>query len=192
MKKRLILASSSPRRIELLKNLGLEFEIIPSHYDEDMSLDLEPLELAKYLSFGKAQDVASRIDDGVIIGADTFVIINGKILGKPGNNENARKMLKEINGKRISVISGYTIIDIKNNKKISNSREDFVYIKNMTQEEINNYVKTGEPLDKAGAFAIQGFGALIVEKIEGNYHSIIGLPLFSLFEDLKDFGINIL
>lgn len=192
MKKRLILASWSPRRAELLKNLWLEFEVIPSNYDEDMSLELEPSELAKHLSAWKAQDVASRVDNWVIIWADTFVVFNWKILWKPMDEERARKMLQEIRWKKVSVITGYTIIDVESSKKISNSKEAFVYMKNVTDEEIDNYIKTWEPLDRAWAFAIQWIWALIIEKIDWDYQVVIGLPTSSLSENLKDFGIKIL
>lgn len=189
--KPLILASISPRRKELLAKLGLEFEVVASNYEEDMSLKLKPLELAKVLSAGKAEVVAANYSNHIIIAADTFIALEDELLGKPHTEAKAIQMLKRISGQPISVITGFTIIDTANNKKVSKAIETKVYIKNLSDEEIAGYVKTKEPLDKAGAFAIQGLGAVIVEKIDGDFFNVMGLPLFDLAESLKEFGIEI-
>lgn len=171
--KKIILASTSPRRRELLEKIGLEFEVVGSDYEEDMSLALEPLDLAKHLSLGKAEAVAKHCPDHLIIAADTFVVLGKKLLGKPGTPEKALEMLKEVSGNTMSVISGLTIIDTRNTITISKSLETKVFIKKLTDREIQHYVDSGEPLDKAGAFAIQGLGAVMIEKIEGDYYTIM-------------------
>jgi len=190
--KTVILASASLRRKELLGKIGLKFEVEPSNYEEDITPKLKPHELAKSLSFEKAKVVASSHKNALVIAADTFIVFKGKILGKPQTETQAKKMLETINGKPHSVITGFTIIDTENNKAISKSVETKVYIKRLTSNEVDAYVKSGEPLDKAGAYAIQGLGSVIVEKIEGDYFNVIGLPLSALADSLKEFGINIL
>lgn len=190
--KSIILASTSPRRKELLEKLKMEFQAVSSNYEEDMNLKLKPLELAKILSAGKAEAVASKYTNHIIIGADTFITLEDELLGKPHTEADTTQMLKRISGKSISVITGFTIIDTSENKKISKAVETKVQIKDLSEEEIAGYVKTREPLDKAGAFAIQGIGAVIVKKIDGDFFNVMGLPLFELSESLKEFGIYIL
>ena len=190
--KTVILASASLRRKELLEKIGLKFEVEPSNYEEDISPKLKPRELAESLSFEKAKVAAGSHKNALVIAADTFIVFRGKILGKPQTETQAKKMLETINGKPHSVITGFTIIDTENNKAISKSVETKVYIKRLTPNEVDAYVKSGEPLDKAGAYAIQGLGSVIVEKIEGDYFNVIGLPLSALADSLKEFGINIL
>lgn len=189
---KIILASTSPRRKELLKQIGLDFEVASSDYDEDMNLDKSPKVLAKYLSNGKAVAVAAKYKEGIVIAADTFVVLGDKLLGKPHTASVARKMLRQISGKKVSIITGLTVIDIKKKKKISKAIEAGIFIKKLTDKEINNYIKAGEPLDKAGAFAVQGVGAVLIKKIEGDYSGIVGLPLFELAEILKKMGVNVL
>lgn len=188
--KKIILASGSPRRKELLKKLGIKFEVVPSDYEEDMSLKLKPQELAKFLSLEKAKSVAKNYKNAIIISADTFVVFKGKYIGKPHSKIEAKRMLKDISGKSHLVITGFTIMDTKNKKTISKTVETKVYIKKLTPKEINAYAKTKEPLDKAGAYAIQGLGKSIVEKIEGDYSNVVGLPIYALAESLKKFGIK--
>jgi len=190
--KRIILASASPRRKELLENIGLKFEVEPSDYPEDMRSGLSPAELARSISLEKAKAVASKHKKAVVIAADTFIVFRGKIMGKPGTEAEARKMLMRLRGKPHSVITGFTILDTDENRVFTKSVETVVYIKNLTSEEVDAYVKSGEPLDKAGAYAIQGLGSIIVERIEGDYFNVIGLPLSALAEGLKDFGIHVL
>lgn len=190
--KPIILASASPRRKHLLEKLGLEFQVAPSNYEEDMKSKLKPPELAKTLSRGKAESVAAQYKNHVIIAADTFIALKDSLLGKPSNEADAVKMLKKISGKSVSVITGLTIIDTPSNKKLSKVTETKVSIKKLTEGEIKGYVKTQEPLGKAGAFAIQGKGAIIVKKIDGDFFNVMGLSLFDLSEALKKFGIYIL
>ncbi len=190
--KTIILASASPRRKELLEKIGLKFEVEPSNYEENMRSELEPHELAKKVSLEKAKAVASKHKNAIVIAADTFIVFQGRMLGKPKTEVEAKEMLKTINGKSHSVITGFTIIDTEKNKALSRAVETKVYIRELTLKEIDAYVKSKEPLDKAGAYAIQGLGSVIVEKIEGDYFNVIGLPLSALTESLKEFGINIL
>jgi septum formation protein len=190
--KKIILASASPRRKELLKKIGLKFGVEPSDYAEDMRSGLSPDELARAISLGKARAVASRHRNTIVIAADTFIVFRGKIMGKPGTEAEARRMLRKLRGKPHSVITGFTILDTDKNKVLTKSIETVVHIRNLTSKEIETYVKSGEPLDKAGAYAIQGLGSVIVERIEGDYFNVIGLPLSALAEGLRDFGIHVL
>ena len=190
--KQIILASASPRRKELLERIGLKFEVEPSNYEEDMPPGLEPHQLARNISLKKAQAVATKHKNAVVIAADTFVVLNSQILGKPHTEQDARNMLELLSGRPHSVITAFSIIDTGNNKTLSRSVETKVYVRKLSPAEIDAYVKTKEPLDKAGAYATQGLGAVLVERIEGDYFNVIGLPLSALTEALKDFGINIL
>jgi septum formation protein len=190
--KKIILASASPRRKELLEKIGLKFEVEPSDYEEKISPGIEPHKLAKTLSLKKAGMVAGNYKNALVIAADTFIVIDNEILGKPVTQIEARRMLETINGRQHSVITGFTIVDTENGKAITRSLETKVYIRKLTSKEIDAYVETNEPLDKAGAYAIQGLGSVIVEKIEGDYFNVIGLPLSALTESLKEFGVYIL
>jgi septum formation protein len=190
--KKIILASASPRRKELLEKIGLKFKVEPGGITEDLTSDLPPQELAKKLSRGKASAVSKKHPEAIIIAADTIGVFEGKIIGKPHTTTEAKKMLRMLNGKSHLVITGFTIIDTKTGKIISKSVETKVYFCKLTKAEIDAYIATGEPLDKAGGYAIQGLGALIVEKIEGDYYNVIGLPLSALVESLKGFGIKVL
>ena len=190
--KEIILASASPRRKELLEKIDLKFKVEPSDYDEHINADLEPHEMAQSLSLGKARAVARNHDNALVIAADTFIVFEGKLFGKPHTEAEAKGMLEIINGGAHSVITGFTIIDSGNNKTLTRSVETKVYLKKLTADEIEAYVKTGEPLDKAGAYAIQGLGSVIIEKIEGDYSNVVGLPLNVLAEILKEFGVHIL
>ena len=190
--KTIILASASPGRKELLKKTGLKFKVEPSNYEENISPELEPHELAKSLSLEKAKLVAKNHKNALIIAADTFIVLEDKILGKPRTETEAKKMLETISGRQHSVITGFAIMDTEDHKVLSESVETKVYIRKLTSNEIAAYVKSKEPLDKAGAYAIQGLGSVIVEKIEGDYFNVIGLPLSALTESLKEFGVRIL
>lgn len=190
--KKIILASSSPRRKDLLLQIGLQFEVEASNYHEDMSLNMEAKELAEYLSEGKAKEVAQRHKDSIIIAADTFCVLDKEVLGKPKTKENAKIMLQKLSGKAHSVITGFTIIDTETDQQISKSIETKVYFKHIPLQEIDAYIALGEPLEFAGAYAIQRLGGLFVEKIEGDYFNIVGLPILPLTAELKKFGVNVL
>ncbi|MFH1968613.1 MAG: Maf family protein [bacterium] len=188
---KIVLASQSPRRKQLLEQIGLDFEIDPSSYEEDMTLKMNPKELAEFLSLGKAKDVAERHKDSIIISADTIVAVDKEVFGKPKTPEKAKYMLQKLSSRAHSVITGFTIVDTEINKQISKSVETKVYFKNLSEQEIDSYIATGEPLDKGGSYAIQGKAALFVEKIEGDYFNIVGLPIMPIAQELKNFGINV-
>lgn len=190
--KTIILASASPRRKEILEKTGLKFKVDASDYEEEINYSLRPHELARFLSREKAKAIVNKYTNALIIAADTFIVFKGKILGKPHTEEEAKRMLKMLNNRTHSVITGFTIIDTDDNKKLSGSVETKVYFKKLTIKEIESYIKSKEPLDKAGAYAIQGLGAVIVKKIEGDYFNVMGLPLSTLMETLKKFGIYVL
>lgn len=190
--KKIILASGSPRRKELLEQIGLNFEIDKSDYVEDMSLPMKPEELAKFLSGKKAGAVAHKYSEGIIIAADTFIVLENEILGKPHTEEKAREMLRKISGQVVCSVTGFTVFDAGSKKEISQAVSTKIFIKELDRKEIDNYVATGETLDKAGAFGIQNRGTLIIEKIEGSYSNIVGLPLFEMGAVLKEFGISII
>ena len=201
-KRQIILASTSPRRKELLEKIGLVFTVDPSDYPEGLQsrvdsnkklgIILKPEAIAKSISIGKAIIVARKYPDALIIAADTFGVLRGKIIGKPHTPDGAKEMLRLMSGKSHRVITGFTILDSANNKLVTRTVETRVYFKKVSLEEIDNYVNTGEPMDKAGAYAIQGLGSIFVEKIVGDYYNVMGLPLNSLAESLKEFGIQIL
>ena len=190
--KTIILASASPRRKEILGKTGLKFRVDESECEEMPVPGLSPHELARYLSREKARDVARKHRNALVIAADTIVTSRGRLFGKPGNEEEARQMLKSLSGKAHLVITGFTIIDTESRKELSRSVETKVFFKRLSADEIEAYIRSGEPLDKAGAYGIQGLGAVIVKKIEGDFFNVMGLPLHALARSLKKFGIDIL
>ena len=190
--RKLILASTSPNRKAILTQLGLTFEVHPSNYEEDMSLDMPHDTLAEFLAYNKAYDVAGHHDDAVIIGGDTFILIGDERAGKPITSERARNILSRIRGTKIPVISGISILDTKHKKSLSFSTRAHVCFGDFSDEEMEDYIATGEPLDKAGAHAIQGKGASLIEGVEGDFYTIVGLPVFELTKALRHFGIDVL
>jgi septum formation protein len=189
--RKIILASASPRRKEILRKTGLNFSICTSDYKEDINLSLKPRALAKFLSRKKAETVAHKYKNAIIIAADTFIVFKNRLLGKPHTDKEAEKMLNMLNGKAHSVITGFTIMDTASKKILSRSVETKVYFKKLGRKEINAYVRSKEPLDKAGAYAIQGLGSVFIERIDGDFLNVVGLPLRALTESLKKFGITV-
>jgi septum formation protein len=190
--KTIILASASPRRKEILEKTGLKFKVDESDYEEKLDLGLKPHDLARFFSREKARDVARRHRNALVIAADTIVVLRGRLFGKPRNEEQAKEMLKALSGKAHSVITGFTIIDMAGKKEISRSVESKVFFKRLSEDEIEAYIRSGEPLDKAGAYGVQGLGAVLVKRIEGDFFNVMGLPLNALAESLKKFGVNVL
>jgi septum formation protein len=189
---RIILASSSPRRKALLSHIGLKFTV-DTRVREDTDLaEQEPHRLVREISLKKAESVAGGYPDAIIIAADTLGVIDGRIIGKPDSASGARTMLAALSGRPHTVITGFTVLDTLTHQAVSRSVATTVHLKPITESEIAAYVITGEPLDKAGAYAIQGLGAVLVERIEGDYYNVVGLPLCALTEVLKQFGINVL
>jgi septum formation protein len=188
----IILASASPRRKEILKKTGLKFKVDESDYEENMDIDLNPHELAARHSIGKARAVASKYKNAIVISADTIVVLKNRVFGKPRNRKEAKEMLRNLSGKAHTVVTGYTIKDTGNGKELTRSVESKVFFKKLSDSQIDTYIKSGEPLDKAGAYGVQGLGALIVKRIEGDFFNVMGLPLNALAESLKKFNIRIL
>ena len=172
----IILASASPRRRELLSLITTDFIVSPTDADETVPDGLSPAEAVEHLSLVKSESINSKID--IVIGADTIVTINGKMLGKPEDDADAFNMLSFLSGKTHSVYTGVTVI--KGDKKITFSEKTDVEFFPLTDEEINEYIATGEHSDKAGSYAIQGKGALFVKAIKGDYPNVIGLPVAKL------------
>ncbi|NLZ54365.1 MAG: septum formation inhibitor Maf [Thermoanaerobacteraceae bacterium] len=192
MSKSIILASASPRRQQLLSQLGLEFSVEPSCLDENLNIEMDFGSLAAEMAFKKAMAVAKKHNKGLVIGADTIVVLGDRILGKPSTFKEAEEMLNSLSGRWHRVYTGLSLVDAFTKRYISDFEESRVKFKDLSSLEIQNYIKTGEPMDKAGAYGIQGIGALIVEKIEGDYYNIVGLPLFKLNKMLAEFDIKIL
>jgi septum formation protein len=189
----IILASASPRRSELLRQVGVSFKVYPPDVDEKLDPEIKADELVQSLAYKKAVNVAQKLkgSGGIIISADTVVVKDG-ILGKPSDEGEAFSMLKSLQGKWHSVITGLTVIDSRNFKHVSGSEKTRVKFRKLSDDEITSYIKTGEPMDKAGSYGIQGKGALLAEKIEGCYFNVVGLPLARLSLMLKEFGIDLL
>jgi septum formation protein len=186
---RLILASKSPRRRYLLKQAGIEFSVIPSEFDEG-SVELSPpVTYVKCLAESKARDISQKYPDSWIIGADTIVLIGDTILGKPASADEACTMLKRLSGKIHRVITGYCICNTSKGCFFSETVTTQVHFKELTQSEIDWYIKSGEPFDKAGAYAIQGLGTFLVKRINGSYTSVVGLPVCEVLEFLIKHGI---
>ena len=172
---RLILASGSPRRSKLLAELGVDFEVRPVEIDESQSAGESPQALVIRLAREKAE--AERPPGSLILAADTMVVLDGNALGKPDNDATARVMLRQLAGKTHTVVTGVALYDVDRDTLVAELETSEVQIAAMEEEEIDWYVATGEPLDKAGSYAIQGLGAMFVEGISGNYSNIVGLPL---------------
>lgn len=194
--KDIILASGSPRRREILSDMGLDFDVFISDADED-SVSPEGITTGIYvqeLAILKASAAAKSIGkaDKLIISADTVVVSGGEILGKPKDEEDAVRMLRALSGKCHSVFTGVCVMRAKNAFSVCAAVETKVYFKELSEEKIRGYVATKEPMDKAGAYGIQGKGALLVDKIEGDYLNVVGLPVARLFEILeKDFDYDL-
>ncbi len=188
----IILASTSPRRKQLLQILGLEFTTVSSDVDEKLNPRLKPRRQAEVLSLEKAESLVDRYPDAIIIAADTLIGFEDEIFIKPKDLKDARRMLRQLSGKTHSIYTGLTIIDTKTKKKVTKSVETIVTFRNLTPKEISGYLATKEPYDKAAAYAIQGLGAIFVEKIEGDYMGAVGLPLNLLAKELKKLGVAVL
>lgn len=185
--KRFIVASASPRRKELLENVGFTFDIIPSDADESCDEKLTPEELVKELAERKAKSVFESNTDSVVLGCDTIVEYSGTVLGKPKSRDEAKSMLQMLSGKKHNVHTGVCITD--NEKTVTFVSTVKVEFYELTDELIENYVSTGESDDKAGAYGIQGLGCVLVKGIEGDYFSVVGLPVAETVRRLDEFGI---
>lgn len=188
----IILASSSPRRKEILGNTNLKFKIIKSNIDEVILSKESPYQVVMRLAYEKSMDIAYSNKDKLIIGADTVVCLDDVILGKPKDELEAIEMIKKLSGKTHQVITGISLINLDANKKIIDYVVSYVKFKKLSHEDVIDYIQTNESLDKAGAYGIQGYGALLVEEIKGDYFNIVGLPISKLSDLLKKhFSINL-
>lgn len=186
--KPIILASSSPRRKQLLEMTGIAFEVIPSHIEEEGLYGETPYEHVMRLSREKAMKVGRKFRDRWILGVDTIVFIDGEVLGKPRNKGDACLMLKKLSGKEHKVMTGFFIYHPTLNQSVDEVVESVVKIKELNDQEIQGYIKTGEPFDKAGAYAVQGIGMFMIEKVFGSYTNVIGLPVCEVIDALKRLG----
>ncbi|MCF8000254.1 MAG: Maf family protein [Halanaerobiales bacterium] len=190
--RKVILASSSNRRKELLNRLGIKFTTMPSNLDESGYDKESPDNLVKQISLDKASKVAGFVEDALIIAADTIVVFNDEILGKPVDEEDAFKMIKLLNNTNHKVYTGLAIISADDKMHYLDYDLTEVSMRKIDDDEIERYIKTGEPMDKAGAYGIQGKGGVFVEKIFGSYFTVMGLPIHKLSLALKSFGVDII
>ncbi len=184
---KIILASASPRRKQLLSIIGLKFKVIPSRISEELELKASPSEHVMQLAMAKAWDVASQVKKGLIIGADTIVVLNGKILGKPQSEEEAVRMLKSLSNNSHQVYTGFALVRAETKKNIADFEMTTVHFRELTEWEIRNYVATGLPLDKAGAYGIQDQSALFADRIEGCFYNVVGFPLTKFYLTVTNF-----
>jgi septum formation protein len=185
---RVVLASASPRRRDLLNLIGIAHEVRPANIDETMRPREAPRRYAERLAREKASAVATRDPDLITIGADTVVVINRKVLGKPADPSDAARMLRMLSGREHTVI---TAVAVSRGRKLRSAIEEVrVKFRRLRDDEIDEYIAMGEPMDKAGAYGIQGYGATIVERIEGDYFAVMGLPLVRLVGLMRDVGVR--
>ncbi len=191
---KIILASSSPRRKELLEQAGIPFVVMPSSIDESkVELSGTPEIMAEQLAHAKALDVAGKATSGgIVVGADTIVACDDEIFGKPIDDDDAFRMLKKLNGREHFVITGISIINAGSGHEKMVHEKTRVMFAPLTDKEILAYIRTGEPRGKAGAYAVQGKGALLVRGLEGCYSNVVGLPLRKLADTLNSMGINVI
>lgn len=192
--KKIVLASQSPRRKELLARVISDFEIIVDNSEEVVKDGLSPEETVKELALQKAMNVSDKIDyDALVIGADTIVSIDGQIFGKPADQEDAARMLRCLSERENIVCTGYAVVDTKSGKAVCGVERTSVFFRKLSDDEIERYIKTGEPMDKAGAYGMQELGGLFIRGIEGDYFNVVGLPLCALAQMLKrDFNYTVL
>ena len=185
----LILASKSPRRRSLLEQAGLEFSVIPSNFKENSLSLSSPESYVRRLAEAKAKDISQKYPDSWVIGADTIVFIDNAMLGKPGTRPEAREMLRRLSGKTHQVLTGYCICCQAMDRLFSETIITDVCFKELTKLQIDWYIDSGEPFDKAGAYAIQGIGTFLVKRIHGSYTNVVGLPICEVLEFLLNEGV---
>lgn len=192
----LILASGSPRRQELIRLLGLPLEVVPSNVDEDTPTEWTPEQIVEGLSQRKALAVREQLasgqapDSSIIIGSDTIVVLDREVMGKPRDKEDALRMLRALSGGVHEVYTGVSCVRASDGKAITSHRVTKVRMRKLTDEQLLRYIDSGEPMDKAGAYGIQELGSLLVESIEGDFFTVVGLPVSLLAAMLETFGIS--
>lgn len=184
----IVLASASPRRVELLQSAGISVSVRPSGIDEDLLPNETPEAHAMRLARDKARDVAKLGNGRFFVGADTIVVSGKEIMGKPKDAADAERMLRALSGSVHQVITGFSVIDAVSNAEITAAVKTLVYFKELRDDEIYSYIASGCPFDKAGAYAIQGDAAHMIRKIEGSYTNVVGLPLCEVLEALRTLG----
>ena len=188
----IILASASPRRREILENVNVKFTVQSSQIEEVILENEDPKDLVMRLAFEKCIDVAKKNRNALVIGADTIVVLDNNILGKPKDEDHAYEMIKSLSNKKHQVITGISLINLSLNKKVIDYVVSEVTFKDLSEETIRDYIKTKESLDKAGAYGIQGYGGLLVDSIKGDYFNIVGLPVSRISDLLKyNFNVNL-
>jgi septum formation protein len=191
--RKLVLASTSPRRRKLMAEAGLTFDVVaPRYADEENATGEEPTRLVERHAAAKAESVAGDHPGALVVGADTIVVVDGTVLGKPADEADARRMLATIAGRGHLVYTGVAVVDADAGAAEIGHEVTEVTVRPLTADEIARYVATGEPLDKAGAYAIQGIGCFIVERIDGDYFNVVGLPMGLLARLLKGFSYEVL
>jgi septum formation protein len=185
----IVLASESTRRVDMLRTLGISFSIIPPDIDERKRKDETIREYVLRIAFEKARKVGTHFPDKWVIGADTIVVHRGRVLGKPKTEADAMEMLKSLRGKWHKVYTAYCILNVSKSTTYRDVVETKVFIKDLTDEEIRRYIKTSEPFDKAGSYAVQGKGGFMVKEIKGSYSNVVGLPICEIAEVLLSQGI---
>lgn len=188
----LVLASTSPRRRSILESLELEFRTVPPDVDETPLPEESPEEHVLRLSLAKAGVVAGRLDEGTVIGADTAVLLDGRVLGKPTGEADARRTLRALTGRSHEVLTGVTVVRCSDGATASGFERTRVEMRELTDDEIAAYVSAGEPLDKAGSYGVQGCGAAIVSSVSGCFYNVVGLPVVltcRLLEELSRRGV---
>jgi septum formation protein len=188
--RKIILASTSRWRKEILEKSRLPFVVEPSDYEEDMTLALAPRELAETLATGKAEAVAVRHADAIVIGADTFIEYDGGVLGKPGTKEKAKEVLRNLSGKSHPIHTGYCVIDTKTGEHRSGTVTTIVTFRDLPEDEMDAYVATGEAENAGGGYTLQGGAAGFVKHIDGDFYNIVGFPLWKIIEELRHFGVQ--
>jgi len=186
----IILASASPRRETLLRALGVAYRVIPSVAEEGGPLPEGTERRTEALALRKAAEVAARVGEGLVLGADTIVECEGRLLGKPHDQEEARRFLRQLSGRSHLVVTGLALVEVGSGRTETGHEVTEVLVRPLTGEEIDAYVQTGEPLDKAGGYAIQGAAGGFVEAIKGSFTNVVGLPLGRLRTLLRRFGID--
>lgn len=187
---RLVLASQSPRRAELLRQAGFRFEIHPTFVDEGLLTENDPVQHVASLAFLKARAIEEQYDQAVIIGADTVVVLDGSILGKPATVDEATAMLHRLSGRTHEVYTGFALLQKPGNRAVVEHERTIVHFAELQSDEIKAYVATGEAMDKAGGYGIQGRAALFIDRIEGCYFNVVGFPLHKFYITLRDFVIR--
>ncbi|MDP8253254.1 MAG: Maf family protein [Candidatus Kaelpia aquatica] len=189
---RIILASGSKARQDLLRQIGLDFSVVIPVVEEERELRFKPEDLVISNALKKAEDVASKIKSGIIIGADTVVLSNESIIGKPNSMDQAFAILKEISQKPHWVYTGLAVVNLYSGERYTAYEKTQIFMRDLSDNEIRDYFKKVNPMDKAGAFDIQGLGAIFIERIEGCFYNVVGLPLARLMGMLKKMGVSLL